>query len=150
MKKFVFVVLILALFVQPASAKKVQTLKTDANKMTWYLIDYGVDYGTPYAVARKYYTNPSIKQETIEQLESRYGLSRYTASTLYFTEYGWEYSQDGKQVTTTYMVHYDFSGHELYRIDYDDSYESRRRFYSNVTPNTPQSRGYAYAVGKLY
>lgn len=117
--------------------------------MTWYLTDYGVNYGVPYATVRKYFTNPSIKQETINQLVSYYGLAPDKAKMLYFTEYGYEYTGDGTQFATSFMCYYDFLGNDLLSIYYDNSSEAYQKVFVNVTPNTPQSKGYAYAVGIL-
>ena len=126
MKKFVICALLLGLLVALASpvfawdASKQRDLKQDANKMQWYLLDYGKDSADiPYAVARKYYTNATIKNETIELLMSKFGLSPEVAGSLYFTEYGYEYTPDGKQYAMTYLRHYDMLGHELHGTVYE-------------------------------
>ena len=104
MKKFVVCALLLGLLVAFASpvlawdAAKQKALGQDKNSMTWYLLDYGKDSnGVPYAVSRKYYTNATIKNETIELLMSKFAISPEVAGSLYFTEYGYEYTPDGKQ-----------------------------------------------------
>ena len=77
MKKFVVCALLLALVTAIASpvmawdAAKQKNLGQDKNKMTWYLLDYGKDEaGTLFAISRKYYTNTTIKNETIEDRKS--------------------------------------------------------------------------------
>ena len=117
MKKFLACVLLLGLVVALSSpvfawdASKQKALGQDKNKMTWYILDYGKDSaGVPFAVSRKYYTNTTIKNETIELLMSKFGLSPEVAGSLYFTEYGYEYTPDGKQYAMTYLRHYDMLG----------------------------------------
>lgn len=126
MKKFVVCALLLGLLVALASpvfawdASKQKDLKQDANKMQWYLLDYGKDSDDiPFAIARKYYTNATIKNETIELLMSKFGLSPEVAGSLYFTEYGYEYTPDGKQYAMTYLRHYDMLGNELHGTTYE-------------------------------
>ena len=81
MKKFVLCALLLGLTVGAASpvlawdAAKQKDLGQDRVKMTWYILDYGKNNGTPYAIARKYYTNTAIKEETVDLLMSKFGLS---------------------------------------------------------------------------
>ena len=126
MKKFVVCALLLGLMVALASpvfaweASKQKALGQDANKMTWYILDYGkTDAGIPFAVSRKYYTNATIKNETIELLMSKFGLSPEVAGSLYFTEYGYEYTPDGQQYAMTYLKHYDMLGNELHGTTYE-------------------------------
>ncbi len=133
-----------------SSGPQSRNLGKDSNNMTWYLTEYGINYGVPYATARKYYTNPNIKKETIEQLMSYYGLRRDKASMLYFTEYGYEFTEDGTQYATSFICYYDFLGNELYTIYYDNSDEAHQKVFVKLSPNTPQSKGYAYAVGNLH
>ena len=126
MKKFVVCALLLGLMVALASpvfaweASKQKALGQDANKMTWYILDYGkTEAGIPFAVSRKYYTNTTIKNETIELLMSKFGLSPEVAGSLYFTEYGYEYTPDGQQYAMTYLRHYDMLGNELHGTTYE-------------------------------
>ena len=76
---------------------KQKNLGQDHIKMQWYLLDYGKKDDALFAVARKYYTNTSVKQQTVDLLMSKYSLSPEVAGSLYFTEYGYEYTPDGKQ-----------------------------------------------------
>lgn len=126
MKKILVCALLLGLAVSMVSpalawdAAKQKNLGQDANKMQWYLLDYGKnDAGIPYAVSRKYYTNTTVKNETIELLMSKFGLSPEVAGSLYFTEYGYEYTPDGQQYAMTYLRHYDMLGNELHGTVYE-------------------------------
>ena len=56
-------------------AAKQKNLGSDHIKMQWYLLDYGKKDNVPFAVARKYYTNTSVKQQTVDLLMSKYNLS---------------------------------------------------------------------------
>ena len=81
MKKFVLFALLVAVAVgisAPAHAwdpEKQKNLGQDHIKMQWYLLDYGKKEGVPFAIARKYYTNNTVKQQTIDLLMSKYSLS---------------------------------------------------------------------------
>lgn len=157
MKKFVVCALLLGLLVAisvPAmawDASKQKELGQDKNKMTWYILDYGKDSnGVPFAISRKYYTNTTIKNETIELLMSKFGISPEVAGSLYFTEYGYEYTPDGKQFAQTYVRHYDMLGHEIHGTVYDDSTEATKKNFialSAVAGSTP-AKGANYAFGK--
>ena len=126
MKKFVVCALLLGLLVAVVSpalawdAAKQKDLGQDANKMKWWLLDYGKnEAGVPFAVSRKYYTNQTIKNETIELLMSKFGISPEVAGSLYFTEYGYEYTPDGQQYAMTYLRHYDMLGNEIHGTVYE-------------------------------
>ena len=157
MKKFAVCALIIGLVAVMAvpsfawDAAKQKALGQDKNKMTWYILDYGKDTnGVPFAVSRKYYTNTTIKNETIELLMSKFGLSPERAGSLYFTEYGYEYTPDGKQFAETYVRHYDMLGNEIYGTVYDGSSEATTKKFiavSAVAGQTP-AKAAAYAVGK--
>ena len=116
--------------------------------MTWYLLDYGKnDAGIPYAISRKYYTNATIKNETIELLMSKFGLSPEVAGSLYFTEYGYEYTPDGTQYAMTYLRHYDMLGNELHGT----VYEGDAKTFSSVAAAGPKHavyQGANLALGK--
>ena len=121
------------------SAKQVN-LGQDKNKMTWYLLDYGKnEAGVPFAISRKYYTNATIKNEMIELLMSKFGLSPEVAGSLYFTEYGYEYTPDGKQWALAYLRHYDMLGNEIHGT----VYEGEEKTFSSVA-----AVGSAHAVYK--
>ena len=126
MKKLVVCALLMGLIIALASpvmawdAAKQKNLGQDGNKMQWYLLDYGKnEAGVPYAISRKYYTNTTIKNETIELLMSKFGTSPEVANSLYFTEYGYEYTADGKQFAQTYVRHYDMLGNLIHGTDYE-------------------------------
>ena len=97
--------------------------------MKWWLLDYGKDEaGVPFAVSRKYYTNQTVKNETIELLMSKFGISPEVAGSLYFTEYRYEYSPDGSQYAMTYLRHYDMLGNEIHGT----VYEGENKTFSSV------------------
>ena len=155
MKKFSAFALILALVVALSSpvfawdVAKQKTLGKDKNEMTWYLLDYGKDEnGTLYAVSRKYYTNPTVKNETIELLMSKFGLSPEVAGSLYFTEYGYEYTEDGKKFAMTYLRHYDMLGNEIHGTVYDGSTEANQKTFAPIPVGSTPAKGAAYAMGK--
>ncbi len=124
MKKFVVLALLAAVVASavPAMAwdsNKQKALGQDPNKMTWYILDYGMNGGIPYAVSRKYYTNQTEKDKTIELLMSKFSISPEIAGSLYFTEYGYEFTPDGKQFAVTYLRHYDMLGNEIHGTVYE-------------------------------
>lgn len=157
MKKFAVCALILGLVAVMAvpsfawDAAKQKALGQDKNKMTWYILDYGKDAnGVPFAVSRKYYTNTTIKNETIELLMSKFGLPPEKAGSLYFTEYGYEYTPDGKQFAQTYVRHYDMLGNEIHGTVYDNSSDAAKKDFialSAVAGSTPYKAA-SYALGK--
>jgi hypothetical protein len=116
--------------------------------MQWYLLDYGTRDGVPFAVSRKYYTNESIKQQTIDLLMSKYGIAADVAGSIYFTEYEYEYSKDGKQFAVTYLRHYDMLGNEIYGTVYDDSTETTKKVFAAVDPQSTPGKGVALALPK--
>ena len=135
MKKFVACALLVGLLVALSSpvfawdAAKQKNLGQDKNKMTWYILDYGKnEAGVPFAISRKYYTNATVKNEMIELLMSKFGISPEVAASLYFTEYGYEYTPDGKQFALTYLTHYDMLGNEIHGT----VYEGEEKTFSSV------------------
>ena len=129
--------------------EKQKNLGQDHVKMQWYLLDYGTrEDGTPFAISRKYYTNETIKQETIELLMSKFAYSPEIAGSLYFTEYEFEYTKDGKQFATTYLRHYDMLGNEIHGTVYDGSSEATKKTFAAVDANSTPGKGYALAVPK--
>ena len=153
-KKFIVLALLAAVVCSalPAMAwdpDKQKNLGQDHVKMQWYILDYGLkDNGTPFSVARKYYTNEKIKQDTVELLMSKFGYSAELAGSLYFTEYEFEYTKDGKQFTTSYLRHYDMLGNEIHGTVYDDSSEAVKKTYAAVDPSSTPGKGLALAVPK--
>ena len=136
MKKFVVCALLIGLLTAIASpvlaweAAKQKKLSLDENGMQWYILDYGKDSaGVPFAVSRKYYTNEKIKTETIELLMSKYGISPEVASSLYCTEYRYEYTPDGQQYAMTYLEHLDILGKVIHRT----AYEGEEKAFQSVT-----------------
>lgn len=154
MKKFMLCALVLALLaavVSPAAAwdpNKQKDLGQDHVKMKWYLLDYGKVNDTPFAISRKYYTNTSIKNDTVELLMSKFNIAPDVANSLYFTEYGYEYTPDGKQFAVTYLRHYDMLGNLIHGTNYDNSSEATRRTFAAVDPNSTPGKGAAYALGR--
>ena len=150
MKKFVLCALLAALTAGAAvpalawDSAKQKSLGQDASKMTWYLLDYGKNGNVPFAIARKYYTNATIKNETIDLLMSKYGLAPDVAGSLYFTEYGYEYSPDGKKFAMTYLRHYDMLGNEIQGT----TYEGDNKTFAPIDPKHAVGKGAAYALGK--
>ena len=118
--------------------------------MLWYIMDYGIkEDGTPFAVARRYFTNSDIRQEIIDILVSREGHSPEVAETLYFTEFGYEYTQDGTQFALTYTRHRDQLGNDIHATFFDNSSEDRMRTYhavQSVDPNHAVRRALALAL----
>ena len=154
MKKFVLCALLVAMVVAFGSpvmawdAAKDGDLKRDANNMQWYLVSFGKDAttGVPYAITRKYYTNTTIKNETIELLMSKFGISPEVAGSLYFTEYGYEYSNDGKQFALTYLRHYDMLGNEIHGTEYGT--EENPKTFAGIPAGSTPAKGANYALGK--
>ena len=139
MKKFVLCALLIGLltaFAAPVFAwdeSKTQDLGRDDKNMQWWLLEYGTDAnGAIYAVVRKYYTNAKIKNETIELLMGK-GISPEVANSLYFTEYGYEYTKDGKQFALTYLRHHDRLGGEIRATIYDDSSDDTKKTFQGIT-----------------
>ena len=155
MRKIILSALLIALIAAmsvPAlawDASKQQALGQDKNKMTWYILDYGKDSnGVPFAISRKYYTNTTIKNETIELLMSKFGISPEVAGSLYFTEYGYEYTPDGKQFALTYLRHYDMLGNEIHGTVYDNSTEATQKTFTAIPAGSTPAKGAQYAIGK--
>jgi len=136
----------------PAAAwdpAKQKDLGQDHVKMQWYILDYGTkDDGTPFAVTRKYYTNDTIKQQTIELLMSKFAYSSDVAGSLYFTEYEYEYTKDGKQFAVTYLRHYDMLGNEIHGTVYDDSSEAAKKVFAGFDANSTPGKAVALAIPK--
>lgn len=116
----------------------------DGNKMQWYLVNYGKKDGVPFASVRKYYTNPTERQKTVELLMSKYNLSKEAADKLYFTEYGYVYSQDAKKFAVTYLNHYDMEGKFVKATENDP----KSLEYITMTKGMIALRALPYAEGK--
>ncbi len=150
MKKLLACALLVMMFASVASGavtKKLQNLGQDSSKMTWYLTEYGTDdNGVPYAIARKYYTSDTVKKETVDLLMSKFNIPAEKAGELYFTEYGYEFTPDGKQFALTYLRHYDMLGNEIHGTVYDGSSDDKQKTFAAVT-GMPQKAS-NYALGK--
>ena len=154
MKKFVLCALLVAMGVAFGSpvmawdAAKDGDLKRDANNMQWYLVSFGKDAttGVPYAITRKYYTNTTIKNETIELLMSKFGISPEVAGSLYFTEYGYEYTEDGKQFALTYLRHHDMLGHEIHGTVYGT--DANPKEFAAIPAGSAPAKAAAFIFGK--
>ena len=140
------VTLLLALFVAGAAIADVQPVNfgQDHVKMQWYLVNYGQQNGVCFANARKYYTNPDVKAETIGLIVEKFGTDQELADGLYFTEYGYTYSPDGKSFAVTYINHYDMLGNCIRSTEYDES----SREFIGMTKDMIPFKAYAYATGK--
>ena len=124
-------------------------LGKDSSGMTWLLLDYGTNNAGYYAVARKYYSNRDLKRSTVEQLISRYSIPVHKARELLFTDYRYEYTSDGLRYAEVYRRFYDASGRMIMGMECDGSSTARRKTFINVVRNTIQSKGLAYATGRL-
>ncbi len=149
---FALLVAVIAAFASPVmawDAAKQKALGQDKNKMTWYLLDYGKDSdGVPFAISRKYYTNATIKNDTIELLMSKFGISPEVAGSLYFTEYGYEYDKEGKQFAQTYVRHYDMLGNEIHGTEFGSEENPKTFIAVSAVPGSTPAKGAAYALGK--
>jgi len=154
--KFILLVLLVALTCSASSAAKLDTefdpekqvyLGLDHVGMLWYIMDYGIrEDGTPFAVTRRYFTNKTIRQEIIDILISRFGHSSEVAGTLYFTEFGYEYTQDGRQFAVTYIRHRDQLGSDIHGTVNDDSCENTKRVFNYVVHDHAVGRALALAM----
>ena len=148
MRKFFVVLFMFALvscaFAEDAFDKQV-SIGRDRAGMTWYLIDYGKESSVYYAVARKYYTSEAGKNETIEILTSRYSVKESKAKKLQFVEYRYEYSSDQARYAEVSRKYYDGRGNLLCGLEFTGT----KKTYVKVVKDTIQSKGLAYATGKL-
>lgn len=122
LKRFLMMMIVCSAFVSltgsqsdAADLKKVANLGEDKDKMAWFIMDYGKDSkDLPFAVARKYYTNNKIRQQIINTLISRYKVDEEKAKELHFTEYRYEFTEDGRQFKEVYERHYGRSGEQIF------------------------------------
>ncbi|MGI6784833.1 MAG: hypothetical protein ACOX5A_11600 [Aminivibrio sp.] len=128
-----------------AAAPEPVNFGQDANKMQWYLVNYGKNDECNFASARKYYTNPDEKENTIGLICEKFGIDSETASGLYFTEYGYAYSADGKEFAVTYISHYDMGGQLIKSTEFGAS----DREYVKMSKEMIPFKAYPYAIGKL-
>ena len=135
-------------FAEDTYAKQIN-LGKDNSGMTWYLLDYGIEKDKPYAIARKYYTSKYVKQETIELLVLLYSIPEIQAGQLYFAEYKYKYTPDGKSYAEVYRKYYDIRGNEIFELVFNAKKGARKKHFINVVKNTVQSKGAAYALGVL-
>ena len=153
MRKFFITVVVLCVAAVSVCAEEALMnqvrIGKDSAGMTWFLTEYGTNNAGFYAVARKYYSNAAVRSSTIELLTSRYSVSERRAEDLYFTEYRYEYTSDGLRYAEVYRRFYDSTGHKIMGIEFDGSSTARRKTFVNVVKNTIQSKGLAYASGRL-
>jgi len=117
--------------------------------MQWYLLDYDTKEGEiPFVIVRKYYTNEKIKNDTIELLMSKFSITPEVAGSLYFTEYEYEYTKDGKQFTVAYQRHYDMLGNEVHGTVYDDASEATKKVFYNVSDSFAAGKSKDFAMPK--
>lgn len=156
MKKWLFglLVIVMAAMAVPAVAGElidgVVNLGQDHVKMQWYLLGYGkrVETDLPFVVVRKYYTSPSIKNETVELLMSKFGISAERAGKLYFTAYEYEYAKDRKTFCIGALRHYDDVGQEIHATVFDDSSDATKRTWVAVDPKGPSGKSLSYVVAQ--
>lgn len=120
-----------------------KNLGRDRAGLQWYILSYGSHGSGWYVVAREYYTSDGAKSETVGRLSMRYGVPSDRATELYFTEYRFEYTSDGMQYAEISRKYYDKLGEEI--CGYEPGYST----YYPVALNTVQSKGVAYAMGKI-
>ncbi len=136
--KIKFTIIVLAMLIVTTTTSWGATdpidLGKDADNMQWYLMKYGYDIEIPYAIARAYYTNETIKDQTIKFLTTK-GID---ASDLYFTEYRYEYTNDGKQFSMINLKHCDEQGHEIITSEYID------KTFEDVPENSIPAKCAAY------
>ena len=120
-----------------------KNLGKDRAGLQWWIVGYRQSSSGWYATAREYYTNSGAKAETVSALSSRYGVSSDRAEALYFAEYRFEYTSDGGQVAEVSRVFYDMLGKEIC------GYRTGHVIFNPITINTVQSKGVAYAMGKI-
>ena len=119
-------------------------LGLDHVEMLWYIVDYGIkEDGTPFAVTRRYFTNASIRQETVELLMYKFGIEYEVAGSLYFTQFGYEYTQDGRQFAITYIRHRDQLGNDIHGTVFDNSCEETMRVFADVVTTHAVGRALA-------
>lgn len=121
-----------------------KNLGKDRAGIQWWIRDFGASASGYYAIAREYYnTNAGAKSELVYALTTRYGISSSRAEDVYFAEFRFEYTPDGRQYAEISRVLYDMRGDEIcsYRSDYTS--------FNPVMPNTVQSKGVAYAMGLI-
>ncbi len=117
----------------------------DANKMQWYLVNYGKVEDKPFAVVRKYYTNPDEKQKAVDLITTKFGIEQQRSAELYFTQYRYVYSDDGKQFALAYIQHFDMIGNIIRSTEY----EGEDLVFYGMTKEMIPFKAYAYASGKL-
>ena len=150
-KLFMFLSLVLFLFFvtcayadedEPAFVQQ-KNLGRDRAGLQWWLTEFGTASSGYYAVAREYYTNEDVKADTVNALSSRYGVPYERAEAIYFAEYRFEYTSDGGQCAEISRVFYDMLGEEVC------GYRTGHKVFNPITSNTVQSKGAAYAMGKI-
>ena len=121
-----------------------KNLGRDRAGIQWWIVDFGTNMSGYYAVAREYYnTNAAAKSELVYALSSRYGISQSRAEDVYFAEFRFEYTSDGRQCTEASRVLYNMRGEEIC------AYRTGHKVFNPVMPNTVQSKGAAYAMGLI-
>ena len=127
-----------------AAEKKPVDFGKDKNKMHWYLLDYGTKDNKGFAIVRKYYTNPDEKTKTIDLIVSKFGIAKERASEIYFTEYGYTYSEDGKKFGMTYITHYDMLGNEIKSTTFGEGTIELDKLSKDTVPY----KSYQYVAGE--
>jgi hypothetical protein len=68
---------------------------------------------------------------------SKFGLDTEKASSLYFTEYIYNYSPDQKLFAVGYIRHYDMVGNLVYGTEFDGLTENTKPSWAYVDPKGP-------------
>ena len=120
---------------------KQQELGHDGEAMKWWLGNYGKINGIPYVIVRRYYTGNSARYR--RALRDRLGKKAKDGrdNNLYFTEYGYEYTEDGKHFFEIYARHYNRAGQLLLE---EDGIDETRKI--NVNENFGAENGVKYAM----
>lgn len=100
---------------------KQRELGRDGEAMRWYLGNYGKINNTPYVIVRRYYSGNAARYRLA--LKKRIGskIGKGKDANLYFTEYGYEYTEDGKHFFEIYAKHYNGAGQFLLEDKVDET-----------------------------
>ena len=122
-------------------------LGRDHVNMQWWIVNVGVrDDGTPFAITRRFFTNETIRQEIVEILMTREGLTAENAGALFGTEFEYIYSPDRRQFATVRVTHFSqprIGGNTIFETIFDDSREDRMITFHPVDPNHAVGRAAA-------
>ena len=128
---------------------RIINLGLDHVNMQWWILDYGTrDDGTHFSIARRYFTNESIRQDIVGILVSRFGHPREVADTLFFSEFMFVYTPDGSQFATEYLWHFDMLGNAIHGTVWDNSCADTMLTFAPVVPAHASGRAIARILGR--